>query len=147
MTTFSGMVFKPDITYDNSPRSNAERADVETAELMVEVKLNEQDDPFKVKPTVEGFLCDSERPRQTLGQLTSYTSAHLAAQFRTHVFSVLLFSKSARLMRWDRAGVIVSDRIPLDSSVLTQFFWRFSNADAMKRGHDLLSLLLYSRGI
>ena len=39
-------------------------------------------------------------------------------------------------MRWDRAGVVVSDRIPLDNSVLTQFFWRFSNADAMKRGHD-----------
>ena len=107
MATFSGMVIKPDITYYNSPRSNAERADVESAELMVEAKSNEQDDPFKVKPTVEGFLCDDERARQTLGQLTSYATAHLAAQFRTHVFSVLRFPKSARLMRWDRAGIIV----------------------------------------
>ena len=102
---------------------------------MVEAKLNQQDDPFEEVPT-KRFLCDSERARQTLGQVTSYATAHLAAQFRTHVFFILLLRKSARIMRWDRAGVIVSERMPLDKSELTQFFWRFSNADAMERGHD-----------
>ena len=58
---------------------------------MVEAKLDEQDDPFKVKSTVEGFLCDNERARQTLGQLTSYATAHLAAQFRIHVFLYSFF--------------------------------------------------------
>ena len=136
MPTFSGNAIKPDITYYNSSRSTVERADVETAELMIEAKFNQQDDPFEEVPTNKGFLCDSERARQTLGQVTSYATAHLAAQFRTHVFSILLFHKSARIMRWDRAGVIVSERIPLDKSELAQFFWRFSNADAMERGHD-----------
>ena len=136
MTIFFGKTIKPDITYYNSPHSDAERADVESAELMIEAKFNQQDDPFREVPTVEGFLCDSDRARQTLGQLTSYATAHLAAQFRTHIFSILLFRESVRLMRWDRAGVIVSDRIPLDKPVLTQFFWRFSNADATARGHD-----------
>ena len=136
MTTFSGKTIKPDITYYNSPRTAAKRADVEGAELMVEAKFNEQDDPFKEVPTAEGFLSDSDRARQTLGQVTSYATAHLAAQFRTHIFSILLFRKSARIMRWDRAGVIVSERIPLDTPELAQFFWRFSHAEAMGRGHD-----------
>ena len=35
--------------------------------------------------------------RQALGQLTSYVTAHLAAQFCTHVFSALLFRRSADL--------------------------------------------------
>ena len=137
MTTFSGKIIKPDITYYNAPHTEVQRDDVESAELMVEAKFNEQDDPFEEVPTNDkGFLCSGDRARQTLGQVTSYATAHLAAQFRTHVFSILLFRKSARLMRWDRAGVVVSERIPLDKPVLAQFFWRFSNASAIERGHD-----------
>ena len=68
--------------------------------------------------------------------MTSYATAHLAAQFHTHVFSVLLFRDTARLIQWDRAGLIISERIPLDSPELKQFFWKFSNADAIGRGHD-----------
>ena len=136
MTTFSGNVIKPDITYYNSSHSYVKRADVESAELMVEVEFSEQDDPFEEVPTDNGIICDSDWAIETLGQLTSYATAHLAAQFRVHVFSVLLFRKSARLMRWDRAGVIVSERIRLDKSVLAEFFWRFSNANAMERGYD-----------
>ena len=40
--------------------------------------------------------------------MTSYTTAHIAAQFCTHAFSILLFRESARLMRWDRVGAILS---------------------------------------
>ena len=136
MKTFSGKAIKPDITYYNSVRFNLERADIESAELMVEAKYSEQNDPFKDSPDDKDFLCDNDRARRTLGQVTSYATAHLAAQFRTHIFSILLFRKSARLMWWDRAGVIVSERIPLNESKLTQFFWRFSNATAEDRGHD-----------
>jgi hypothetical protein len=106
---------------------------VESAELMVEVKISEGDDPFKDEGSL---LHDSDRSRQTLGQVTSYATAHLAAQFCTHVFSILLFSQSVRLMRWDRAGLIVSERISLDNPALTQFFWRFNNAKAKDRRHD-----------
>ena len=68
--------------------------------------------------------------------MTRYASAHLAAQFRTHVFSIVLFTKSARLMRWDRAGLIVSEPVSLDKPELAEFFWTFSNANAKDRGYD-----------
>ena len=135
MITFSGKAIKPDITYYSSS-GGSRGSDVEGAELMMEVKVNDQDDPFEDLAKDKDFLRKSDRARQTLGQLTSYATAHLAAQFRTHVFSVLLFRRSARLMRWDRAGVIVSERILLNTSVLTDFFWRFSEANAAYRGHD-----------
>ena len=136
MKEFSGDIIKPDITYYNSSRSGGEKPDIESAELIVEAKLDIQDDPFKDTPDDKGLLCDSDRSRQTLGQMTRYATAHLAAQFHTHVFSILLFPESARLLRWDRAGVIVSQRISLDKSRLAEFFWRFNNADAKDRGHD-----------
>ena len=135
MTTFSNNIIKPDITYYNSSPS-VEKADVESAELMIEAKFNDEDDPFKVVPTPKGFMRDSDRARQTLGQVACYATAHLAAQFRTHTFSILLFRETARLMRWDRAGVIVTERIPLDNPALKQFFWRFNNSDATGRGYD-----------
>ena len=135
MTIFSKNTIKPDITYYNSSPS-VEEADVESAELMIEAKFYQDDDPFKEAPTPKGFIRDGDRARQTLGQVTSYATAHLAAQFRTHLFSILLFSETARLMRWDRAGVIVSERIPLDNPALKQFFWRFNHSDAIGRGHD-----------
>jgi hypothetical protein len=136
MTTFSGKIIKPDITYFNSPLPKSGGVNVERAELMVEAKFIQQDDPFEEEPTAEGFLSNNDRARQTLGQVTSYATAHLAAQFRTHAFSILLFRETARIMRWDRSGVIVSERIPLDEPQLTEFFWRFSNASPTERGHD-----------
>ena len=135
MTTFSGNVIKPDVTYYNISRPD-KRATVESAELMVEAKYDDNDDPFEVHPTDKGLFREGDRPKQTLGQVTNYATAHLAAQFRTHIFSILYFRKAARLMRWDRAGVIVSERIQIDSLDFKTFFWRFNHASFEERGHD-----------
>lgn len=51
MTTFSGQAIKLDITYYNASCSDVERADVESAELTMEAKFNEENDLFeKVQP-------------------------------------------------------------------------------------------------
>jgi hypothetical protein len=81
-----------------------ENLDIESAELIVEVKLDVLDDPLASYVTVT----------YTLGQLTRYATAHLAAQFRTHVFSILVFPKWARLMRWDRAEAVPPRRVFLE---------------------------------
>ena len=133
---FSEDIIKPDVTYYHSSRSDEEKPDIKSAELIVEAELDIQDDPFNDTPDDKGLLCDSDGTRQTLGQMMRYATAHLAAQFRIHVFSILPFPKPARLLRWDRAGVIVSDCVSLDKSQFAEFFWRFNNADAKDRGHD-----------
>ena len=101
---------------------------------MVKAKFNQDDDPFKEVPTPKCFMRGSERARQTLGQVVSYATAHLD-QFRTHVFFILLFHDSARLMRWEHIGFIVRGSASV-CPTFKQFFLRFNHADVMERGHD-----------
>ena len=84
-------------------------SDVERAELMVEAKFDNQDDPFEDLTNNRDFLRKTDRARQTLGQVTSYATQPLLSFVR--IFSVLLFRKSARFMRWERAGATVSEHI------------------------------------
>ena len=103
---------------------------------MGEIKYSPGDDPFD--DDSPGFERDTTQSRDTLGQICTYATAHAAAQFRTHVFSFLLFPKYARLLKWDRAGVVVTEKISLreNPSVLAEFFWRFQNMSRAQRGHD-----------
>lgn len=73
-----------------------------------------------------------------LGQLALSAAAQMAAQFRTHIFSVLVFRTGsyARLLRWDRAGVVVTEEIPFDKPAIPEFYWRYFHASATERGHD-----------
>ncbi|KAF9260591.1 hypothetical protein L218DRAFT_809423, partial [Marasmius fiardii PR-910] len=48
--------------------------------------------------------------RDTRGQITMYAIAHLAEQHRTHCFSVIIIGSFARLIRWHKAGAIVTTR-------------------------------------
>ncbi|KAI0034245.1 hypothetical protein K488DRAFT_38087, partial [Vararia minispora EC-137] len=73
----------------------------------------------------------------TMGQITSYSIAHYWRQARVHVFSVLFLPSGARLLRWDRAGVIITELIPLRDPMLAEFFWRFNLLSPEQRGHDL----------
>lgn len=60
----------------------------------------------------------------------------MVAQFRTHVFSLLIFPKYARLLRWDRAGVGITERIPIVEFTLAEFYWRYSRTTSAVRGHN-----------
>ncbi|KAF8488112.1 hypothetical protein BU17DRAFT_104381 [Hysterangium stoloniferum] len=82
------------------------------------------------------FEHSSDAAHDTLGQITLYATAHQAAQFRTHVFLVLVFPKYARFMRWDRSGVIVTEEVPFSNPSYVEFFWRFNHAKPDVRGVD-----------
>lgn len=72
------------------------------------------------------------------GQIVAYASEICARQHRTHCFSVSVYGSTARLFRWDRAGVIISDLIDLHKNpeILCQFLWRYSQATDPQRGYD-----------
>ena len=109
---------------------------IDEVAFMVEFKHDHADDPFR--DHISGFENNTDRSEKTLGQICAYATAHMAAQFRTHVFSILVFPKYARILRWDRAGVIVTGKIDLveNGSVLAEFLWRYQNATLTKRGYD-----------
>jgi serine/threonine protein kinase len=79
----------------------------------------------------------SQESRDTCGQITAYATSHMSAQYRTHVFFVLICGDYARLIRWDRSGAIVTQPIFYDEVPdLVDFFIRFNLSPADVRGHD-----------
>ncbi len=54
------------------------------------------------------FVKDSPSVRRTLGQITKCIAAQMGSQYQTHSFSVVIVKDYARLMRWDRSGVIAT---------------------------------------
>ncbi|KAF8492242.1 hypothetical protein BU17DRAFT_59633 [Hysterangium stoloniferum] len=101
--------------------------------MTVEFKKAVWDDAFSDDGSLE---CTSKVALDTLGQITLYATAHQAAQFRTHVFLVLVFPNYARFMRWDRSGAIVTEKVRLSNPSHVEFFWRFNHASPAARGVD-----------
>ena len=72
-----------------------------------------------------------------LGQITSYVALHLATQFRTHIYSILIIRHLARILHWDRLGTIVIEAFEYDQCPhLAEFFCWYSRAADNMRGKD-----------
>jgi hypothetical protein len=73
-----------------------------------------------------------------VGRLISNAVAHMGSGFFTHSFSVFIFGNFARLIRWDRAGAIVSEAFDyMKGKELVEFFLRFDQLSPEQRGRDL----------
>ena len=110
-------------------------------EIFIEFKWHSRDDPFfdlcKSDSNQRPFIRDSKAAHDTLGQITSYAAAQLGAQFRTHIFSVYIFRETARLLRWDRSGTIITEAIKYNEcDILIDFLYRYSKAPPAMRGVD-----------
>lgn len=126
--------------------------DSSAVELFIEFKRRHDDDPFVSKlprprtsssdntsssPPPNPFMKVSRDARHTCGQITAYATSHMSAQYRTHVFFVLICKDYARLIRWDRSGAIVTDPIYYDEeSHLFDFFIRLDHSPPNVRGQD-----------
>jgi hypothetical protein len=74
---------------------------------------------------------------EVVGKITAYATQTLSAQYRTHAFTILVCNNLARLIRWDRAGAIVTEPIYYDKdSYLYDFLTCYNNASPKVRGHD-----------
>jgi asparagine synthetase B (glutamine-hydrolysing) len=119
------------------------KTDSSLAEIFIEFKMTSGDDPFlnlnnlDSNPARRHVVCDGNGSDETLGQITSYAAAQLGSQFRTHIFSVLIVRDTARLLRWDRSGAIVTESFRYNTcSLLPDFFTRYSNATDAERSKD-----------
>ncbi|KAI9466125.1 hypothetical protein BJY52DRAFT_1110112, partial [Lactarius psammicola] len=65
--------------------------------------------------------------KDTLGKITAYASAQRGSQFRTHIYYIFILRQTARILRWDRTGTIVTQPIEYNESPLpAEFFRRYS---------------------
>ncbi|THU98063.1 hypothetical protein K435DRAFT_753266 [Dendrothele bispora CBS 962.96] len=116
---------------------SANKPDSTFLESTTEIKRSDaaalvfQDDPNK------GFEEKTTNSTNIRGQLAAYAVAPLMFQHRNHFFTVFIRGSTARLIRWDRAGAIVTEEFNYgQESYLADFYWRFTHATAKARGHD-----------
>ena len=124
--------------------SPVENYDASRVEFLVECKTVLSHDPFLQDPMPQSesaranpFMSDGPAARHVAGQITGYATQMLSAQYRTHAFTILVFKEFSRLIRWDRAGAIVTAPINHDDDpFLYDFLIRYDNASLETRGHD-----------
>ena len=72
------------------------------------------------------------------GQITAYATLILSAQYRTHIFLILIFKAYYRLIHWDQGRAVVTALIShVDNSYLLDFLICFGNADPQACSHDI----------
>lgn len=131
-----GTIIQPDLLVIDD-KSQTMPYFIEDVALTGEVKFTENDDPFN------NSALDSENGNvnavERLGQVCAYATVQMAAQFRSHVFSLLIFPRYVRLLRWDRPGLVFTDKILFTkgkASSLSEFLWRYDQATPTERGVD-----------
>ena len=106
--------------------------------LHIEFKLRKRLDAFCDNES-QSFEQDTQHGRKTRRQIISYAALVFKYQHRAFFFTLLVLGSEARIIRWDRAGAIVTDRFDYVESpeVLQDFFWRFSQLSDEERGIDM----------
>jgi len=126
---------KPDISVYASCKPSYP-TELVSVEIFIEFKWNNTNDPF-CDDTQETFTHPSKNADDTLGQITSYVVLHLATQFRTHIYSILIIRCLARILHWDRLGMIMMEAFEYDQCpYLAEFFCWYSRAPDDMCGKD-----------
>ena len=117
--------------------------------LFIDVKKSVHQDVFTDPPNGSPPNCaftvdtssEDEDPQDrisALGQNACYAHLVQTCQFRTCLFSLTISGSTARIMRWDRSGVLVTTAFDYKASpqTLIEFVWRFVRAGKVQQGFD-----------
>ncbi|KAG1793679.1 uncharacterized protein HD556DRAFT_1237612, partial [Suillus plorans] len=121
---------KPDVCVYADRTSRG--CDISKFELNIEFKWNDAHNTFSKHSGIDKpIVSQTDKGFDT----TSYAGAQLGAQYRTHAFSVLIICNCARILRWDREGVIITGSFDYnDKPYLADFFYRYAQASPEMRG-------------
>ncbi|KAH9835422.1 uncharacterized protein C8Q71DRAFT_710121, partial [Rhodofomes roseus] len=95
-------------------------------------------DKAKGETNPRPFIRSGTGANDSLGQMAEYVSKLFRRQHRLHLFTLFIFKGQARVIRWDRAGAIISTPIDFekDPSLLHQVLWRYACMNEVERGFD-----------
>ncbi|KAJ8089622.1 hypothetical protein PM082_014880 [Marasmius tenuissimus] len=108
---------------------------ISRVDLFFSLSLNINTDRFT--HDYSPFYPETDEELEMWHQTVVNAGAILATQYRTHCFSIQIVEEYARILRWDRGGVIVSQAFCLwQEPYLAEFLWRYDNASLEDRGYD-----------
>ncbi|KAI0326084.1 hypothetical protein GY45DRAFT_158681 [Cubamyces sp. BRFM 1775] len=118
------------------------------AETFIEVKADQSQDHYHDPSPDADLSChkfvlgedvDSASQCHDLGQNVAYATDMCSRQHRRFCFSVSVSGSTARLIRWDRSGAIVTQSFNYVTKpeLLCEFFWRFAHLSDEERGYDM----------
>ncbi|THG96417.1 hypothetical protein EW026_g5418 [Hermanssonia centrifuga] len=86
----------------------------------------------------EGLRVSEEGNTKFLGRMIHYAREQMSHQHRVFMFSLHIVHDSARIIRWDRMGAIVTEafNFVLHPQILAEFLFRFSLLGPEGRGLD-----------
>ncbi|KAH9932195.1 uncharacterized protein B0H18DRAFT_49889 [Fomitopsis serialis] len=92
----------------------------------------------KANATPKSFVRSGPGADGGLGQQAEYVAKLFRRQPRLYCFTMLVFKGQARVVRWDRAGAIVSTPIDFekDPSLFHRVIWRYACMTEAQRGFD-----------
>ncbi|KAI9062406.1 hypothetical protein FKP32DRAFT_1686639 [Trametes sanguinea] len=121
----------------DSPALTEKLTDWSSIELFVVCKPDDRNsDPYE-KGMYSGVPY-IDKGKVTLSEIATYGGQAFEAQHLTHHFGVVLLGNSARLGRWDRAGIVFSSKFDYkrEPEKLVRFFQYVAHATPEARGHD-----------
>lgn len=97
--------------------------------------------PRKRSPVV--LLPSGDAAQQSLGQIAEYVAKVFRRQHRLHFFTLYIYAGQARIIRWDRAGAIISTPFDFtkDPILLYRVIWRYACMTHVQRGYDPSAVL------
>ncbi|KAI0833457.1 hypothetical protein BC628DRAFT_1498844 [Trametes gibbosa] len=140
---------KPDLTmynkeigsqaWDIKPKTKSDRQDYRGrvawffAEMFMEVKRSNKYNPFDGQS-----LRGSQQGMKMFEQITKVAIESLNLQHRTFLFTAFIVETKARLLRWDRAGVVVSHEFDIGAEPgwLFNFVHRVATSTREAQGFD-----------
>ncbi|PSR76425.1 hypothetical protein PHLCEN_2v8460 [Hermanssonia centrifuga] len=86
----------------------------------------------------EGLRVCQEDDTKSLGQMIHYAREQMSHQHRVFMFSLHIVHDSARIIRWDRMGAVVTGAFDfvLQPQILAEFLFRFNLLGPEGRGFD-----------
>ncbi|KAI0785637.1 hypothetical protein C8Q75DRAFT_735495 [Abortiporus biennis] len=110
--------------------------------LTIEDKTNHHSAAFGLNAgsvSILDFLPDGTEHIRARGQIGEHGTIVMERQHRTHFFSVVTIAYTIRLLRWDRAGVVISEPVNFvkDLPRLIKFFYRFARLTSEQQGEDI----------
>ncbi|KAI0347527.1 hypothetical protein BDW22DRAFT_536266 [Trametopsis cervina] len=134
---------KGNTTVKDSRKQYRARMAYAWVELVIEAKYKNTDAAFGFGSD-KHFLRDSLVGKEARAQLIRYATEIMHRQHRMHLYMVCITRSHARLLRWDRAGVLVSESIDLAAhpEQLLDFIHRFAQMTPEQRGRDPTAILV-----